>query len=178
MQTKLKTCKGCNKQKKIFSKGLCIDCDKKQNPQKYIILKKENIKKPKLTPLPKLKKKLDEVFSLYIRHKYAVNGMVKCYTCDVVKPIKEMQNGHYISRGVLATRFLEINCRPQCVGCNVFKHGNYIVYTRRLEEELGVEKVKKLEAMVNANVKFSRLEYEVLINDYTEKLNKLKANEY
>lgn len=70
-----------------------------------------------------LKKELDKIFSLYIRYKYAKDGMVKCYTCSVVKPIKQIQNGHWIPRNNLATRFSEENCRPQCVGCNMFNKG-------------------------------------------------------
>ena len=39
-------------------------------------------------------KKLDTVFSLYIRQRYAdKNGMVKCCTCSTVKHWKEMDCG-------------------------------------------------------------------------------------
>lgn len=82
------------------------------------------------------KKELDRVFSLYIRNKYAdKNGYVKCYTCSVVKPVKEMQNGHWIPRNNLATRFSEENCRPQCVGCNMFNKGRPDVFSVNLIKE-------------------------------------------
>lgn len=85
-----------------------------------------------------LKKELDRVFSIFIRQKYAdSNGMVRCYTCGVLKPIKEMQNGHFVSRIHLATRYDEDNCRPQCVGCNVFGGGKIAVFATKLEAELG-----------------------------------------
>ena len=48
-----------------------------------------------------LVKKLDAVFSEYIRRKYAdKNGIVKCYTCNKKAYWKGegMQNGHFISR--------------------------------------------------------------------------------
>lgn len=46
-----------------------------------------------------------------------------------------MQNGHFISRVYLATRFDEDNCRPQCVGCNVFGNGKTVEFARKLEAE-------------------------------------------
>lgn len=82
-----------------------------------------------------LKKELDRVFSLYIRNKYAVNGMVKCYTCSAIKLIKEIQNGHFVPRNILATRFLEDNCRPQCVACNMFQRGRPDEFAAKLEKE-------------------------------------------
>lgn len=82
------------------------------------------------------KKELDRVFSLYIRNKYAdSNGNVKCFTCSVTKPIKEIQNGHWIPRNNLATRFSEENCRPQCVGCNMFNKGRPDVFAVNLIKE-------------------------------------------
>jgi Bacteriophage Lambda NinG protein len=82
------------------------------------------------------KKKLDSVFSAYIRQKYAhTNGLVKCYTCSTVKHWKEMQCGHWIPRNNLATRFSEENCRVQCVGCNMFQKGKPDVFAVNLIQE-------------------------------------------
>jgi len=92
--------------------------------------------------LAKLKKELDRVFSLFIRQKYAnEDGMVKCYTCSTVKHWKEMQNGHWIPRNNLATRFHEDNCRVQCVGCNMFQKGMPDVFAVNLIKE-GVDLVE------------------------------------
>ena len=57
----------------------------------------------------KLKKELDMVFSLFIRAKYPK----VCYTCKATD--KTLQCGHFITRNHLATRWLESNCRPQCL---------------------------------------------------------------
>ena len=75
--------------------------------------------------ISKLKKELDKWFSLYIRLRDANDfGLVQCFTCGVVKPYnKGMQCGHFQSRSHLSTRFDEVNCQPQCVGCNMFKQG-------------------------------------------------------
>lgn len=80
-----------------------------------------------------------EEFSLYIRHKYSKRGMVKCYTCGVVKPIKEMQCGHGFGGRGNSILFDEEICRPQCYSCNVMKGGEYDTFHGKLIEENGVE---------------------------------------
>lgn len=114
--------------------------------------------------LSKLKKELDSVFSLYIRNKYAVNGLVQCYTCSVKKPVKEIQNGHWIPRNNLATRFSEENCRPQCVGCNMFQKGRPDVFAVNLIKE-GID-IVKLQQTKYRVFKIDRLWYEEKINYY------------
>lgn len=93
------------------------------------------MKKPKKKTTSQLKKELDRLFSLYIRNKYAKNGYVNCYTCGVAKTIKEIQCGHFVSRSHLNLRFDERNCRPQCVGCNIFGNGNTAEFGYRLNNE-------------------------------------------
>lgn len=83
---------------------------------------------PKPT-VSKLKKKLDEIYSKYIRNKYAdKDGYCTCVTCGVRKHWKEMQNGHYIPRTHNSTRWYDRNCHPQCVSCNVFMKGRMDEY--------------------------------------------------
>lgn len=103
----------------------------------------------KKKPKPKLKgwyvKKLDKVFSEWLRKSYANDfGMATCYTCGKFAHYKDLQCGHYISRGHMATRWDENNCRVQCPGCNVFKNGNYTEYAHRLLKEIGEEKLDAL----------------------------------
>jgi len=113
----------------------------KRTPLRRVSPNKVKYKKPKGQVL---KKKLDAVFSQYIRHKYARDGMVACYTCTTVKPIASMQNGHWIPRNVLATRFNEENCRPQCVGCNMFQKGKPDVFAVNLMKEgVDIEALQK-----------------------------------
>ena len=118
-----------------------------------------------------LKDKLDKVFSLYIRLRDSdENGFCTCYTCGKVAHYKEMQNGHFWSRTHLSTRYNEDNCKVQCVGCNIFKKGNYIKYTKRLLKELGEEKFDELERLKNSTVKISKAEYEQMIEHYNQKI--------
>ena len=128
----------------------------------------------KTRSLSKLKKQLDKIFSLYIRTKYSKNGLVKCYTCSVTKPIKEIQNGHWIPRNVLGSRFSEENCRPQCVGCNMFNKGRPDVFAVNLMNE-GVD-IKELQKLRYKVFKVSSLWYEEKINEYTRKLKDLDSS--
>ena len=58
----------------------------------------------------KLRDKLDAVFSKYIRLKYSDDkGYCRCISCGKVFPWKEIQNGHYMSRRYMSTRFSEDN---------------------------------------------------------------------
>jgi len=128
-------------------------------------------KKLKKKSISKLKKELDAVFSKYIRHKYSKNGLVACYTCGAVKPIKEMQNGHFQSRKHLNTRWSEDNCRVQCVGCNVFKYGEQYKFGEKLKKE-GID-VEALIFKSRQLQKFNNVELQEMIIEYKAKLNEL-----
>lgn len=118
-----------------------------------------------------MKKKADKVFSKYIRHKYAdENGYVECVCCGVKKPINEMQNGHFISRGKLSTRYEESNCHPCCVGCNVFKKGNYPAYSEYMANRYGAWIFAELRVMSEKITKWKAHDYEDMIKVWKEKI--------
>jgi len=125
----------------------------------------------------KLKKELDKVFSQYIRWLYANSGMVECYTCGVIKHVKEMHNGHFQSRKHTSTRWLHdetiANCKPQCVKCNIYSEGEKWLFGKKLEAEYGVEAVEQLVALSHKSVKYSKSDLEYLIEVYKEKLKDL-----
>lgn len=110
-----------------------------------------------------LKKRLDAVFSLWIRNRD--RGV--CYTCGVQKPIKQMQNGHYISRSHSNTRYDELNCHCQCVACNVFKHGNMDAYAFNLMEEFGGGILQELNKRKQVIKQFTKNELQELITKYS-----------
>ena len=103
-------------------------------------------RKPQKRKRGSLVKALDTVFSIYVRQSHAINGLVACYTCPTIAPIKKMQNGHYVSRSIRILRWSEDNCRPQCMGCNVFHGGRIITFRENLVKELGEDSVQFLEA--------------------------------
>jgi len=79
--------------------------------------------------ISQLKKKADKIFSLYIRKRDGA-----CFTCG---NSENLQCGHYIPRDCLELRYDEKNCHAQCVGCNVFRKGNYTVYAMNLMRKYG-----------------------------------------
>ena len=85
-----------------------------------------------------------------------------------------MQNGHFQSRGFLATRFDEENCQPQCVGCNMFKQGEQYKFALNLDSKYGEGKAEELEILAKSVVKFSRIDYEDKISYYGTLVEKLK----
>lgn len=118
-------------------------------------------KKKKLLSISKLKRKADAVFSQFIR-----NRDKHCYTCMRTLPVKELQNGHYISRSYISTRYDETNCHAQCYGCNIMKKGNYPVYSIRMINEYGVEILTTLDRLKNQPILNTRGFLEEVIKQY------------
>jgi hypothetical protein len=86
-----------------------------------------------------LVEKLDKVFSIYIRRRYAINDIAKCVTCGKKDHWSKLQNGHFMSRKHLSTRWNEDNCQVQCAGCNVFRYGEQYLYSQYLGDKLAQE---------------------------------------
>jgi len=125
-------------------------------------------KKPKKPTRTSIVKKLDTVFSIYIRRRYAVNDISKCVTCGKEDHWKSLQCGHFMSRKHLSTRWNEDNCQVQCAGCNVFRHGEQYIFSQYLGDKLANE----LYIKSKETCKFTDVELQELIEHYTQ-LNKL-----
>ena len=122
----------------------------------------------------KLKKKLDAIFSKYIRWYYAdANGYVECYTCGVTKPVKEMQCGHFQSRRHYATRWHTDNCRVQCQKCNIWEQGQQFIFGNKLNAEIGNVKFNELIQLSNTTVKYTQQDYLNMLEYYKKELNNL-----
>ena len=122
-----------------------------------------------------LKKKLDTIFSRYIRLKHSKpNGDLSCYTCGKIGTLKTMQCGHFVSRQYLATRWDEDNCRPQEVGCNVWGNGKPLDFEEKLKRELGEEKVEELKRKRHQILKLSPQWYEEQISHYEKEVIRLE----
>ena len=126
--------------------------------------------------ISKLKKELDKWFSLYIRLRDANDfGLVQCFTCGVVKPYnKGMQCGLFQSRSHLSTRFDEVNCQPQCVGCNMFKQGEQYKFALNIDAKYGEGTAQELQFLSKTTLKITRVEYNEKITYYKEAVNNLK----
>lgn len=133
-------------------------------------------KKPraKSKSLAKYKKELDAIFSKFIRLSHAdSSGNCTCYTCGKVLPWKQIQNGHFISRSYLATRWHENNCRPQDVGCNVYGNGKPLDFEEHLKRELGDQYVEEMKVSRHQILKLDKQWYEEKIAHYKTAVSKL-----
>ena len=128
--------------------------------------KARKVVKRKKVSITKLKHKLDAVFSKYIRAKYPK----VCYTCG--RTDVTLQCGHFVARSYLATRFDENNCRPQCIGCNLFGNGKPLDFEEHLKQELGEDFVEKLKAKRHTITLLTPSWYEEEIRKYEELLEK------
>ena len=85
-----------------------------------------------------------------------------------------MQCGHFQSRSFLATRFDEVNCQPQCVGCNMFKQGEQYKFSLGLDSKYGEGTAQELQFLAKKIVKFTRLDYDEKISYYKKAVDNLK----
>ena len=126
------------------------------------------------TTISKLKKKLDVLFSQYIRRKNADHlGRVKCFTCGVEKHWKEQQAGHFQSRSHHSTRWDEVNVQVQCVKCNMFRQGEQYKFGLYLDDRFGDGTAEELEYRAKTIVKLNRVDYEEAIERYKQKIREL-----
>lgn len=113
----------------------------------------------------KIVKKLDDVFSKYIRTRYADEfGIVQCVTCNKRDHWKYMQAGHFMSRKNYSTRWDEDNVQVQCKRCNMFNQGMQYEFSLHLGTRLS----KKLHTKSKQIVKYSN-------NDLIEMIKKYKS---
>ena len=126
------------------------------------------------TTISKLKKKLDVLFSQYIRRRNADHlGRVKCFTCGVEKHWKEQQAGHFQSRSHHSTRWDEINVQVQCVKCNMYRQGEQFKFGLYLNQRFGYGTAEELEQRAKTIVKLNRIDYEEAIETYKQKIKQL-----
>ena len=128
----------------------------------------KNSKKPSRS---KLVKKMDVIFSQYIRLKNSKNGICTCVTCGKKGHWKTggIQAGHFMSRKHYSTRWDEDNVKPQCVGCNMFRSGEQYKYSLYLGKQLS----EKLHEKSNKIVKFTNIELEEMFQHYSNEVKKL-----
>jgi len=120
-------------------------------------------------------KKLDKVFSIYIRNRDAdENGICKCITCGAYHHWRKVDNGHFIKRQHLALRWNEINCNAQCRKCNWLGQGEDVKYREALIKKHGPDIIDQLLIAKNKPFKISQFEIDVMEKFYKSEVKKLK----
>lgn len=125
---------------------------------------------PKKPSRKTLVKKLDTIFSIYIRRKNSINEIAQCITCGKKDHWKKMQNGHFMSRKHYATRWDEDNVEVQCMGCNVYRYGEQYLFAKHL----GEDKANELLVKSRQIKKFTDADLLDLIDLYTNKVDNLQ----
>jgi hypothetical protein len=124
---------------------------------------------PKKLTRSKIVKKLDAVFSQYIRLSNAdKNGYCTCVTCGKKYHWKQIQAGHFMSRKHYSTRWLEDNVKTQCFSCNVMQFGLQYKFSKYLGNNLSEELYNKSKEVV----KFTTDELQDKITYYSEQVKK------
>ena len=127
-------------------------------------------------PKKSLTRKLDEIFSIFIRLRDSDSqGIGKCISCGKLIHWKKADNGHYIGRQHKATRWDEINCNLQCRHCNRFEEGFKVQYRIGLIQKYDLKTVELLELKQSNTSKINQFEMECLIKIYREKVKKLES---
>lgn len=143
----------------------------------YYLKKKTTPKKKKIGLSPYIRK-LDRIFSEYIRLRDSRPFGYKafrCISCGQVKPYEEMDCGHFVGRTHMATRFDEENCNGECRACNRFSSDHMIYYQRNLEKKIGADRVDLLIARGRGTKKWTAWELEILTKHYEEEVKRMKS---
>ena len=117
-----------------------------------------------------MRKRLDAVFSKYIRFRDCPDGIGYCITCGAKITPSTCDAGHYISRRVTATRWNEINVNAQCVKCNRLNYGETKWYKEALIKRYGEDVVNRLEQRRNTIVHLTATDMENIIKHFQSKL--------
>ena len=131
-----------------------------------------------MATISKLKKKLDKIFSEYIRLRDSdYKGNCKCISCGKEAPAfgGSTHAGHLFSRRYLSIRFDEKNVNAQCSYCNTFLNGNQIKAARGVENKWGEGTVANLESRMHVTTKLSRIDYEEAIDNIKRKIKDLNV---
>lgn len=121
-------------------------------------------------------KKLDRIFSLYIRLRDVMpNGYGKCIACGRIKPFHELDCGHFFGRTNMATRFDEDNCHAECRFCNRMKSDHLVYYQENLIKKIGVSRFDTLRLRASSSKHWMDFELQELIKKYTIEVKRLSS---
>ena len=128
-------------------------------------------RKPRQASLSSLKKKAWRLLSQIIRRSSATSlGYVRCYTCGAVDYWKSMDAGHAIPGRTGTVLFDEDIIRIQCKVCNIWKRGNYPVFTLKLINEHSTDWFEKKLNDSHNIVKLTTADMKEKIKGYEKRL--------
>lgn len=129
----------------------------------------------KLLPLKSLEKKLDRVFSEYIRRRDAnEGGTVSCVTCGKLMHWKECHASHFVKRQHRSTRWDERNVHAQCPRENVYMGGSQDLMAGYILDKYGIAVLEELLELRERIVKYTRQDLIDLIEHFNRKIVELE----
>lgn len=141
------------------------------------------VKRVSKPSVAKLKKKVWEVFSRYIRTRDCLlttgtRDEGRCFTCNALHPFKELQAGHFIPGRHNGILFDERGVHAQCYHCNVGLKGNPIKYFRLMQQVYGETVIRDLERLDATLKDYTVPELECLLLELQAKLTALTQPYY
>jgi len=122
---------------------------------------KLKVKKARQMPLSRLKRVVQKEINHYVLLR---DKDLPCISCGATTGT--WNAGHYVSQGAHgALRYDLDNINKQCVGCNLYKHGNLIEYRICLDERYGEDRAEYLESKRHDIKKWTREELEEVRNN-------------
>ena len=103
-------------------------------------MKRTRLKKYSKRDIPRLKREVWKLFSLFIRER----DNYTCITCGKKGKGSFMHAGHFISRTHNSILFDPINVSAQCQNCNMWKQGESGIYAQKIIEKYGIEEFDAL----------------------------------
>lgn len=125
-------------------------------------------KKKEVVPLPRLIKKVESVFNLWVRNRaLGGNEFFTCINCGKSKMKDELNAGHLIPVSKSSfLRFHPDNVWGECQGCNAYDQAK-VNYTVNLINKIGQERVQWLTENKRQGHKWCRSELEQIIKDFS-----------
>ena len=128
---------------------------------------------PRRLSLSSLEKKLDRVFSEYIRLRDSDGNTGACVTCGRLIFWKEGHCGHFIKRQHRIVRWNPLNAALQCVSCNTYHGGRQDEFAKHIIKRYGLDAFNDLMTLKHKTIKHSRGALEEMISFYQSKTREL-----
>ena len=119
----------------------------------------------KINERKKIVRRLDKVFSEYIRKR----DNYTCIVCGANKNTHVIQAGHLFSRIAYSTRWDEKNSNAQCDGCNKYHEHDFEPYRKAWVDKYGEKEYDILYTKYRKPTKFTSAELNYLIKYYQKK---------
>jgi hypothetical protein len=137
------------------------------------------VRKSPVTDRQKAIRKLDDIFSEYIRIRDCdSNGMVTCITCPDYQHWTDMDCGHFVKRGNSSVRWELQNAHGQCRLCNSTHDGREDEHAKAIDRLYGEGTAEKLRKRGAEDEKFMIHDLEGMYQELRKEVKALKDEKF